>query len=231
MTALAAQVVVLAKAPVPGRVKTRLRPMFTSEQAAALAEAALVDTLCAVGATAVRRRVLALDGAPGPWCAAAGADLAGFDVVAQRGDGLDRRMGHALEDAWSRAALPTLLIGMDTPQVTASMLTAALTALLEPGVDAVLGAAEDGGYWAIGLRHPRADLVAGIEMSTDRTGRAQLARLHEAGHRVRMLPRLRDVDTADDAAAVAAVAPWSCFALTWSAMVAGTRARSDEGVA
>ena len=60
-----AQVVVIAKEPVPGRVKTRLTPPFTPEEAAALAEAALTDTLAAVAETTVARRVLALDGTPG----------------------------------------------------------------------------------------------------------------------------------------------------------------------
>ncbi|MYV54803.1 glycosyltransferase, partial [Streptomyces sp. SID3212] len=57
----------MAKAPVPGRVKTRLTPPFRPEEAAALAEAALCDTLDAVLAAPVRRRVLVLDGAPGAW--------------------------------------------------------------------------------------------------------------------------------------------------------------------
>ncbi|HEY2268689.1 MAG TPA: hypothetical protein VGI96_39165, partial [Streptosporangiaceae bacterium] len=80
---LAAQVVVIAKEPVPGRVKTRLTPAFTPLQAAALAEASLADTLAAVSQTTVARRVLALDGRPGPWLPD------GFDVIGQRGTGLD----------------------------------------------------------------------------------------------------------------------------------------------
>ena len=64
---LAAQVVVIAKEPIPGRVKTRLTPPFTPEEAAALAEASLTDTLAAVADTTVARRVLALDGTPGRW--------------------------------------------------------------------------------------------------------------------------------------------------------------------
>ncbi|MCX3061687.1 glycosyltransferase, partial [Streptomyces sp. GXMU-J5] len=83
---------VLAKEPVAGRVKTRLTPPFTPREAAALAEAALRDTLDAALAAPVRRRVLVLAGEPGPWLPP------GFDVVPQRGDGLDERIAAAFED-------------------------------------------------------------------------------------------------------------------------------------
>ncbi|MGW3405211.1 glycosyltransferase, partial [Streptomyces zhihengii] len=59
--------IVIAKAPAAGRVKTRLTPHFTPEEAAELARAALADTFAAVLATPAARRVLALDGLPGPW--------------------------------------------------------------------------------------------------------------------------------------------------------------------
>jgi len=74
--------IVLAKEPVAGRVKTRLQSEFTAQEAAALARASLVDTLGAVLAARASRRVLALEGDPGPWLPA------GFTVAGQRGDGL-----------------------------------------------------------------------------------------------------------------------------------------------
>lgn len=84
------------------------------------------------------------------------------------------------------------------------------------GEDATLGLAEDGGFWALGFRSPRQvelhRLLVGVPMSTDTTGAAQLARLTDAGLRVRMLPVLRDVDTAADLSAVAQAAPASRFA-------------------
>lgn len=194
--------IVIAKAPVPGRVKTRLCPPCTPQQAAALAEAALADTLAAVAATPVARRVCALDGEPGPWLPD------GIEVLAQRGDGLGARLAAAFDDVGGAA----LLIGMDTPQVTPAQLGAALAALRAPGADAVLGLAPDGGYWAIGLRTPDPSVFAGVPMSTALTGAAQQARLLETGRRVRLLPELRDVDTIADARTVAAAAPDGCFA-------------------
>ncbi|MET9565833.1 TIGR04282 family arsenosugar biosynthesis glycosyltransferase [Streptomyces tauricus] len=188
---------VIAKEPRPGRVKTRLTPPFTPEEAAALAEAALTDTLRAVAAAPARRRVLVLDGRPGPWLPP------GFDVVPQCAGGLDER----LAAAFTGCDGPALLIGMDTPQVTPGLLTVDFD-----GYDACFGPAEDGGFWALGLVEPDPELLRGVPMSTPGTGAVQRARLVAAGLRVRDLPRLRDVDTSADTEAVAALAPHGRFA-------------------
>jgi rSAM/selenodomain-associated transferase 1 len=198
--AMGPALLVIAKAPVPGRVKTRLTPPCTPEQAAALAGAALADTLAAASATRLPvRRVLVLDGPAGPW-----AD--GFEVVPQRGDGLAERLAAAFEDAGA----PAFLIGMDTPQVTPELLDGAVAALA--GADAAFGAATDGGYWGIGLRRPDRAVFQGVPMSTPDTGAAQRARLAELGLRTTILPRLRDVDTIADARMVATQAPATRFA-------------------
>ena len=188
---------VIAKEPRPGRVKTRLTPPFSPEEAAALAEASLVDTLHVLLATPARRRVLVLDGAPGPWLPP------GFDVVPQCGGGLDER----LAAAFAGCDGPALLIGMDTPQVTPALLTVDFA-----DCDAYFGPAEDGGFWALGLADPDPALLRGVPMSTPTTGAVQRARLTAAGLRVRDLPPLRDVDTAYDAELVAAEAPEGRFA-------------------
>ncbi|MFF3286529.1 DUF2064 domain-containing protein [Streptomyces sp. NPDC003023] len=202
---------VIAKAPVPGRVKTRLTPVHTPEEAAALAEAALRDTLDAVLATPAGRRVLVLDGEPGAWLPA------GVDVVPQGGGGLDER----LADAFGLCTGPALLIGMDTPQVTPALLLQGLE--LAPGT-AAFGPADDGGFWALGLAEPDGRLVRGVPMSSPDTGAAQRRRLAGAGLAVRELPGLRDVDTPDDARAVAAAAPGSRFAAALAGMsAAGAR--------
>lgn len=194
-------ILVVAKAPVPGRSKTRLCPPCTPAEAASLAEAALADTLATVAATGARP-VLALDGAPGQWLPP------GFRVFPQRGGGFDERLANAWEDAGG----PGIQIGMDTPQVTVALLDSAVAALDTPGTGAVLGPAADGGWWVLGLRRADAGTLLGIPMSTSRTGAAQLARLRALGLQVAALPELRDVDRIDDALAVAAEAPWSRFA-------------------
>lgn len=193
---------VIAKAPVAGFAKTRLSPPLLPEQAAAVAEAALADTLAAVLATPARRRVLVLDGDPGPWLPA------GIEVIRQRGGDLAAR----LSDAFADVGEPALLIGMDTPQVAPRLLAAGLRQLAEPGTDAVLGPTNDGGYWAIGLRHPDRRVFAGIPMSVSWTCAAQRGRLRELGLRTAELAQLRDIDRYSDALAVAAQAPGSLLA-------------------
>jgi glycosyltransferase A (GT-A) superfamily protein (DUF2064 family) len=188
---------VVAKEPRPGRVKTRLTPPFTPAEAASLAEAALEDTLRTVAATPAARRVLVLDGEPGPWLPPE------FDVVPQCAGGLDER----LAAAFAGCDGPALLIGMDTPQVTPELLTVDFD-----GYDACFGPAEDGGFWALGLARPDPELLRGVPMSTAATGAVQRARLVAAGLRVRDLPCLRDVDTSADAEAVAALAAHGRFA-------------------
>ncbi|MFJ5219902.1 DUF2064 domain-containing protein [Streptomyces sp. NPDC088354] len=193
---------VIAKEPLPGRVKTRLTPPFTPERAAALAAAALADTLQAVLRAPARRRVLVLEGRPGPWLPP------GIDVVPQGAGGLDER----LAAAFAGCDGPTLLVGMDTPQICPEVLAPALAEDAWADCDAFLGPATDGGFWALGLAAPDPGLLRGVPMSTPRTGALQERRLLEAGLRVRHLPVLRDVDTAADAHAVAAAAPGTRFA-------------------
>ena len=192
---------VIAKEPVPGRVKTRLCPPCTPEQAARLAHAALADTLAACArAAGAGRRVLVLAGRPGPWVPA------GWEVVPQRGAGLAARLAAAFADCGE----PAVLVGMDTPQVAPALLTDGLAALA--GADAVFGPATDGGYWAIGLRQPDPAVFAGVPMSRVYTGAIQRARLAALGLRTADLPPLRDVDDIAAARAVAADAPGSRFA-------------------
>lgn len=197
-----AALVVIAKAPVPGRSKTRLSPPCSPSEAAALAGAALDDTLSAVARTSVERKLLALEGD------LAGDAPAGMEVVPQRGHGLGERLAEALLAAGG----PALVIAMDTPQVTPALLAGAVRRLSDPGVDAVLGPSQDGGYWAIGAREPDPALFHGVPMSSSRTLEAQRRRLDELDVRWAELPTLRDVDTMEDAQKVAAESPGTRFA-------------------
>jgi rSAM/selenodomain-associated transferase 1 len=198
---MAPSLMVIAKAPAPGRVKTRLTPPCTPGQAARLAAAAIADTLAAaLAARRPGRRIVVLDGEPGAWIPD------GFEVIAQRGEGLGERLAAAFTDAGG----PAFLVGMDTPQVTPELLDAGLAAL--DRFDSVLGAALDGGYWGIGLRRADDAVFAGVPMSETTTGAVQRARLARLGHRTAVLAALLDVDTIADAHAVAAAAPGGAFA-------------------
>lgn len=197
MTAL----VLIAKEPVAGRVKTRLHPPLTLEQAAMIAAAAIDDTLAALAAVPATRRVLLFDGVTVPPAAA------DYEVVAQATGGLDERLA-AIFDLLDE---PTVLVGMDTPQLTAGDLAPAFATDFGE-MDAWFGPAADGGFWALGMRSPRGDLIRGVPMSQDDTGEHQRARLDAAGLRVGTLPTLTDVDTIDSARKAAAAAPLSRFA-------------------
>jgi uncharacterized protein len=182
-------VLVMAKAPHPGTVKTRLCPPFSPAEASAIAEAALSDTLEAVARSDADRRIIALDGPAGPWLPS------GFQVIGQGDGSFDARLAHA----WTVAGGPGLQIGMDTPQVTPAVLNGALETLDRPGVDSVLGGAVDGGWWAIGLRQPTPQVFLDVPMSVGATCACQYGRLRMLGLSVDWLPVLRDVDTVDDA--------------------------------
>lgn len=215
-------IIVLAKAPEAGLVKTRLCPPATTRQAADLAAAALLDTLDAAANVPGAPVLVAMSGR---LTAAARAEplvvaLARVATTRQRGNDLGHRIAAAHQDAarlWSDR--PTLQLGMDTPQVDGPLLAAA--ARLLDGCDAVLGPAVDGGWWSLGLRDPRhAAVIEDVPTSRPDTGARTLAALRAAGLRVRLLDELRDVDTAADAAAVAAVAPGTRFAAAVAAVPA-----------
>ncbi|MDA0137924.1 TIGR04282 family arsenosugar biosynthesis glycosyltransferase [Solirubrobacter deserti] len=182
-------------------MKTRLTPPLEPEQAAALARAALTDTLAAVAAArGAARRVVVLDGQPGPWLPP------GFEVIPQRGDGLDERLAAAFEDVGA----PAFLVGMDTPQVTPSLIEQGLRTVRGGGT--AFGTALDGGFWCIGLQPGDHPVFDGVPMSTERTGAVQLARMRARGLTPAILKPLRDVDTYEDAVAVAREAHGSHFA-------------------
>ncbi|CAN5801934.1 DUF2064 domain-containing protein [soil metagenome] len=192
-------VAIIAKAPVAGRAKTRLCPPCTLDEAAEVAAAALVDTIEGVdGVDAIDggppfRRVLLLDGA------VPSLVPAHYDVAAQCVTGLAERLRNGFADLG-----PGVIIGMETPHV-APLLGDALAAL---GRDVdVIGPAQDGGYWMIGLGPTsmnRLDAIFdGVPMSTGTTGSVQLQRLQAGGRPVEILAIARDPDTYDDLRAVA----------------------------
>jgi rSAM/selenodomain-associated transferase 1 len=194
------QILVMAKSPIAGQVKTRLCPPCTPEEAASLAEAALCDTLDAARATGMPV-VLALAGPP-----TRALPTRRLELIEQRGASFNERLEHA----WGSLRSGGVQIGMDTPQVTATALHHAIVQL--DAAPAVLGEATDGGWWCLGLRAAVPGAFDGVAMSTATTGAQQRNRLAELGVAPTALPELTDVDTWDDACAVAASAPRTRFA-------------------
>lgn len=212
-------VLVVAKAPVAGQVKTRLAAAVGERAAADIAAAALLDTLDAVAAAPVTARVVALRGDLNAAVAATEiADrLQGFTVVAQRGSDFADRLANAHADAAD--GRPVLQIGMDTPQLSAALLTACAQRLL--AAPAVLGPARDGGWWMLGVHTPTdAECLRGVPMSRPDTGALTWKALRASGVEPEFLAELADVDTVEDIAVVRGrCAPGSRFAAattSWS---------------
>lgn len=197
--------VLVAKEPIAGRVKTRLHPPFSLVQAAQLAAACLADTLQALDGLPATRRILLIDGVVAP--------LTGWQQWRQPSGSLDERIAWCLD----RLAEPMLLVGMDTPHLDQQVLAPAFA--WPEQVDAFFGPAEDGGFWALGLRRPNGGLVRGVPMSQPDTGRHQLDRLAGAGLRVQLLPTMRDIDCAADLTVAVPRAPRLAAALADSGVV------------
>ncbi|SDX82388.1 hypothetical protein SAMN05421504_103987 [Amycolatopsis xylanica] len=205
---------IVAKAPVPGFAKTRLCPPATGEQAADIAASALLDTIEAALRTPGAVPVVAMTGdlAEAAQSAELSSALRETTVFAQRGWDFGARLANAHADTAALfAGMPVLQIGMDTPQVTPELLAATAEPLLYEGREAVLGLAEDGGWWALGLRDPRnAHVLADVPMSREDTGLLTLNALADLAPQT--LTTLSDVDTMADARRVASLHPHGRFA-------------------
>jgi uncharacterized protein len=157
---------------------------------ASVDSAPLRDTLGAMLAAPVARRVLVIDGP------AADRLPAGFELMAQRGGEYGERLAGALADAHAMAALPLLLVRADALEVTPGVLADAARSLLSGEADAAFGPASDGAFWLLGLRRPDRSLVVGVPGSAAGgapaagAGRVLLDRLASAGLRVALAPRL-----------------------------------------
>ena len=209
-------VLVMAKPPVAGEVKTRLASAVGLAAAAELAAAAVLDTLAVCGAVFDDCHVAFagdLDRAVGH--AALRDALSGWTVHPQRGEGFAARLANAHADVARATGGPVVQIGMDTPHLGTRHLRD-VADLVGRGNDAVLGPAEDGGWWVLAVTHPRfAQPLAGVEMSTGRTYDDTLTALRRAGASVAATAVLRDVDTEADADLAASAAPGTRFARLW----------------
>lgn len=182
---------VMAKAPVPGQVKTRLCPPLTEKQAAELSAAFLLDVWRAACALSDARVLLSYSGER----KAFPAQLTRVDGFHQQGDDLGARIEHTARFGLSRASR-VLVIGSDLPGLSTSCLQTARTKLETH--DAVLGPSIDGGFYLIGLSRCPPGLLANLPWSMPNTYEATYHRLREQRFRVAHAPRFDDVDTIDD---------------------------------
>jgi rSAM/selenodomain-associated transferase 1 len=195
-----ARALVVAKAPVPGRVKTRLVPLLGEEGAAALSRAMLLDTLECCRREVEEVGVLHARADEGEALAALAGP--GAVLIHQRGSGL----GDALLTGMRRTLADrdaALLVSSDVPGLPEGSLRAALAAL-EGGADVVLGPCPDGGYWLVGMREALAAPFVEIPWSTPAVLDTTLARCRAANLAIELLATWRDIDTPDDLAALVA---------------------------
>jgi hypothetical protein len=186
--------VVMARQPVPGAVKTRLARRIGAAAACALYRAFLQDIASTLQSSAWR-----LVWAVTPPDAEMQAIIGAAPCIAQRGDDLGARMAHAVADLFGAGAARLMMIGADAPHLGAAAIGAAFAAL--DGADVTLTPTRDGGYCAIGLRAAH-DLFTGIDMGTPRVCVQTLARAATLGLRVAVQPETFDVDEWDDLVAL-----------------------------
>jgi rSAM/selenodomain-associated transferase 1 len=199
---VSAAVVVFAKEPRPGLVKTRMTPPFAPAEAAALYACMLDDVLEATARFAERLGFEPIVSVHPPAACAALARRAprAFRAVAQRGADLGERMEWALAETAAGGSAPVLIRGSDSPALDADTLRAALAALAE--ADLVVCPDLDGGYNLLGLREPAAGLLS-HPMSTPSVLADTLASASGRGLRARVLEPGFDLDTASDFAHLA----------------------------
>lgn len=189
---------VMAKAPRPGKVKTRLSPPLTLDESAALNICFLQDTTNNIA------EVVAQDSAAGLICYTPVGDEAafngllpeGFSLIPQRGEAFGERLLAAAEDILASGYGAVCLIDSDSPTLPAKALELAVEALIQPGDRVVLGGSEDGGYYLIGLKHPHPMIFERITWSTASVYRETLARIRDARLELVELPQWYDVDDA-----------------------------------
>ena len=192
--------IIFAKAPIPGQVKTRLCPPLTPDEAASLHGSIVLDMLERSRGTASMDRFVACAPSHEHVFFKILEERHGVRLITQTGDDLGSRMARAMADVFALGYRKVLVIGTDLPTLPGSAFGEAITLLATH--DLVLGPALDGGYYLIGLRKPAPELFAGIPWSTDQVLPLTRQKASALGMSVVLLPVRRDIDTVDDLAAL-----------------------------
>ena len=189
----------MAKAPLAGSVKTRLVPPLTPAEAAALNVCFVRDMSANVALVTATGRAdgLVVYTPVGAEAAFDGLLPAGFKLLAQRGESLGDRLCNATDDLLQDGYGSVCLINSDSPTLPRAVLDRAIDSLANGGDRVVLGAAEDGGYYLIGLKQAHRNLFNRIAWSTADVLAHTVERAGEIGLDVEMLPRWYDVDDAE----------------------------------
>jgi uncharacterized protein len=189
-------VAIMAKAPRPGTVKTRLCPPLLATEAAALYRCFLLDKIHAVGTLVDARPMVAYT--PDDARAEFDALAPDFSLIAQRGPDLGARLHATLAGLLAAGHAGAIAVDSDTPTLPVDFLQQAVECLIRPGPDVVLGPTEDGGYYLIGVRVAHRELFDAVPWSTPDVLEVTLRRAAAAGLRATCLPSWFDVDVPED---------------------------------
>jgi len=193
---MAEAVVLMAKAPGAGRVKTRLCPPLEPRESARLYACMLGDTAAEMSALTRVRRYLFLD-PPESADSLRDPPFSAFEPFPQRGRDLGERMRNAAATAFRHGANRVVIVGADCPSLSAATVRQAFREL-STGASVVFGPSADGGYYLVGLSSPDKRLFRGIPWSTAEVLRYAAARCRALSAMFSFLPPGRDVDTGDD---------------------------------
>jgi uncharacterized protein len=186
--------IIFAKSPIPGKVKTRLTPLITPTKAAELYEAFIADTI----STALKLKCERITVAYSPGYAEKtfhGLCGQSIDYLPQKGQNLGERMKNAFKRSFDKGFERTVIIGTDSPTLPLSYIRDAFDALEK--VPVTIGPTFDGGYYLIGLSEQEDALFDNIEWSTSSVFSQTLARIKTANRQLCILPPWYDVDTPD----------------------------------
>ena len=187
----------MTKVPNAGNVKTRLEKILSPDERASLAECFLLDTVKKAKRVPCEKTIVAFSPPEG---AERLTTLLPAETICieQRGANLGDRMAAAFEEAFAIGAAGIVMIGTDSPTLPADYIEQAFEHL-ETSSDAVLGRAEDGGFYLIGLRRPaQNEIFAGVEWSSPRVFERVFENVHRADLHLRETPGWYDVDEPRD---------------------------------
>ncbi|MDQ2919174.1 MAG: TIGR04282 family arsenosugar biosynthesis glycosyltransferase [Verrucomicrobiota bacterium] len=187
---------VMTKAPRAGKVKTRLTPPLTPEEAAALNVCFLRDTSRAITSARAQANAQGIGVYTPVGEEKAYVDILPdeFQLLSQRGDGFGERLIYAAEDLFALGFHSLCLIDSDSPTVPESTYLQAAQALARTGDRMIFGPSDDGGYYLIGLKKMHRRLFEEIAWSSERVAAQTLQRAQEIGLEVEFLPTCYDVD-------------------------------------
>ena len=188
---------IFARRPYPGRVKTRLSPFLSPQEAAELYDCMVRDVVARTATLEVDDRYLLYEEGEGAEAYFRGVD-SDLILLPQEGVGLGKRLTYAFSTLFRRGYGTLAVIGTDSPDLPLPFINDAFRRLESGEADVLLGPTKDGGYYLVALRGEEPELFRDVPWSTEQVLEVTLQRAEETGLRWGLLPRWYDVDLPSD---------------------------------